>query len=380
MPVSFDLILKGGEVLDPAQGLRSERDVGFKDGNVAAVADGLPRQEGAEVVDVAGKLVVPGLIDLHGHFNYKMMAPQGDADATCLPFGVTTAVDAGSTGWIAFPAFRSYVMEKADTRLFAFVHLSGLGTTPLAVRIPDLEDFRFARLEETVRCIEENRDLVLGVKVRLCPNGTGLKNAIPALEMARQIGDQTGCRTMVHVMESPLPLEQVFEYLKPGDIVTHIFHGDVNNVLDEEERVRPEVWKAHESGIVYDTAGAARHLSFPVCHTAMEQGLFPDVISTDGTAARPDRTIYRLPEHMSILLELGMPLEEVIRAVTCSPASVIGRPDLGSLEVGSVGDVTVLELEGGDFTFEDQLGNQLRSSWRFAPVMTVKGGRQWRRK
>ena len=263
MALRYDLILKGGEVLDPSQQLRGQRDVAFKDGQMAAIASDIPREQGAEVIDVKGDLVVPGLIDLHGHFAYKLVPYFADPDPTNLPTGVTTAVDAGSTGWTNFPAFRSYVMERVDTRLYAFIHLSSRGGMAGGLGIPDLEEIRYARVDEAIECIEANRDLLLGVKVRVSPDGTTLKNAVPALEMARQICDRTKSLLMVHVMDTPIPIAQVLEYLKPGDILTHIFHGGTHGALDESGHVRSEVRAASQSGIVLDTGCAVAHFSLP---------------------------------------------------------------------------------------------------------------------
>jgi dihydroorotase len=379
VPFDYDLMLKGGEVVDPSQGLRRVRDLGFKDGRVAAVEASIPPGAAAEVVDVAGKLVVPGLIDLHGHFAHRVYPYRADPDSYCLAIGVTTAVDAGSVGWANFEGFREYVIRRVDTRLYAFVHLSTLGLTTLTTMgIPDLEDFRWARAEEAVQCIRENRDLVLGVKVRLSPMGTTAANAVPAMEMARRVADETDSKIMVHVMESPLPLDQVFGYLKPGDVATHIFHEDVHNVLDETGRVRQHVREAQQRGIVFDTAGAMRHCSIPVSRAAFEQGLLPDTISTDRNQPRPGAVNYDLLEQMTIFLELGVPLDEVVKMVTANASAAIGRDELGTLRPGSIGDAAVLELEEGDFGFEDGLGNSLRASRRFAPVLTVKDGARWR--
>jgi dihydroorotase len=379
VPFDYDLVLEGGVVVDPSQGLHGVRDVGFKDGRVAAVEESIPPGAAAEVVEAAGKLVVPGLIDLHGHFAHRVYPYRADPDSYCLAIGVTTAVDAGSVGWANFEGFREYVIRRVDTRLYAFVHLSTLGLTTLTTMgIPDLEDFRWARAEEAVQCIRENRDLVLGVKVRLSPMGTTAANAVPAMEMARRVADETDSKIMVHVMESPLPLDQVFGYLKPGDVATHIFHEDVHNVLDETGRVRQHVREAQQRGIVFDTAGAMRHCSIPVSRAAFEQGLLPDTISTDRNQPRPGAVNYDLLEHMTIFLELGVPLDDVVRMVTSNASAAIGREELGTLRPGSIGDAAVLELQQGDFGFEDGLGNSLRASRRFAPVLTVKDGARWR--
>ncbi len=385
----FDLMLKGGEVVDPAQGIQGVRDVAFKDGKVATVSERVDPAMCDEVVDVRGKLVTPGLIDLHGHFAYRISPGRADPDPTNLAIGVTTAIDAGSTGWMNFPGFRSYVIEKVDTRLLAFIHLSSIGTMPGNIQIPDLEDFRYARSEEAMRCIEENRDLVLGMKVRLTPNGTTLKNSVPALEMARGICDETSSTLMVHVMESPIPLAKVFQHMKPGDVATHIFHGDVHNVLNRRGRVSAEVWEAYENGVVFDTACFAKHFAIPICRQAIEEGLLPHTLSTDRVGDCPPAPAllrycapyapknYNLLEVMSIFLGMEMSLEQVIERVTSKPASVIGREELGSLRVGSVGDAAVLELEEGRFSYPDMLGDQVEAERRFAPSLTIKDGRRW---
>jgi dihydroorotase len=355
------------------------RDVGFKDGRVAAVEADISPAAAAEVVDVTGKLVAPGLIDLHGHFAHRIYPYRADPDSYCLAVGVTTAVDAGSVGWANFQGFRDYVIRRVDTRMYAFVHLSTLGLTTLTTMgIPDLEDFRWARAEEAIRCIRENREMVLGVKVRLSPTGTTAANAVPAMEMARRVADETDSKMMVHVMESPLPLDQVFGYLKPGDIATHILHGDVHNVLDETGRVRQHVREAQQRGVVFDTAGAMRHCSISVSRAVIEQGLLPDTISTDRNQPRHGSVNYDLLEQMTIFLELGVPLDEVVKMVTANASAAIGRDELGTLRPGSIGDAAVLELEEGDFGFEDGLGNSLRASRRFASVLTVKDGARWR--
>ncbi len=393
MTKQYELLVKGAEVLDPSEGLRARRDVAFAKGKVAAVAENISTGQADETVDVSGKLLTPGLIDLHGHFAYRISPYRADPDPTNLAIGVTTAVDAGSTGWMTFPGFKSYVIDRVATRLLAFLHLSSIGTVPGSIQIPDLEDFRYARAEEAQECIEQNRDTLLGVKVRLTPNGTTLKNAVPALEMARGIADRTSTRVMVHVMESPIPLPQVYEYLRPGDVVTHVFHGDTHNVLNEKGRISRDSWDAYNNGVIFDTACFAKHFSIPICRTAIDEGLLPHTISTDRVgdcppapsllkycAPHPPKN-YNLLEVMSIFLGMGMPLEEVIRGVTANPASVIAsvidKGELGSLRVGAVGDAAVLTLEEGNFTYPDMLGDEVKTNLRFAHALTVKDGKRW---
>ena len=379
MPLEYDLLLKGGRVIDPAQALDAVSDVAFKDGRVAAVAPDLSSESAARVIDGSGNLVIPGLIDIHGHYAFGLHPRDVDPDVVCTANGITTCVDAGSTGWINFRGLRRYVIDQVDTRVFAFVHLSAMGSVVTSVLpIPDMEDFRLAREEETIRCIQENRDVVLGVKIRLTPSGTTAANAVPAMEMARRICDQTGAKIMVHVMETPLPMAQLFRFLKPGDIATHAFHGDTHTILDPEGQLLPEALDAYNSGIVFDTGSAARHCSLEVSRAAVDQGMLPHTISTDRTVPRPNSFNYNLHQHMSTFLALGMPLAEVIRSVTSNPAAVVGRNDIGTLKPGAIGDAAVIALEDGDFRFEDGLGNNLRASRQFVPVLTVKDGKHWR--
>jgi dihydroorotase len=380
MALNYDLILKSGEVIDPSQNLRGKRDVGFKGGKVAAVSESLPSEEGAHVIDVSGKMVTPGLIDLHTHFAYNVAPFCVNPDPTYLPLGITTAVDTGTTGWMNFPAFRSLVLERSDANLFAFIHLSSIGTMmPGSIEIPDLADFRFARADEAIRCIKDNRDLVLGVKVRLSPDGTTAEHAVPSLEMARKIADATGSLLMVHVMNSVLPLPQVMEYLKPGDIATHIFQGTQNNILDDKGEIRKGVRAAYDKGVIFDTACFAEHYTMPISKKAIEGGMKPHTLSTDMVGEWPgEEPGYNLLEIMTIYHTLGMSVEEVIQAVTANSAKVIGHQELGSLKPGSVGDAAVLEMEEGSFTYDDGVGNRLDAQRRFSPVITVKEGKKWR--
>ncbi len=378
MTSEYDLILKGGEVIDPSQNLRGIRDVGFKDGKVAVISENLPSERASRVADVSGKLVLPGLIDLHTHFAYEVVPYCADPDRDYLPIGVTTAVDTGSTGWMNFPVFRKLVIERAETNLFAFIHVSSIGTMMMgALDLPDLVDFRLVRVDEAIRCIEENRDVLLGVKVRLAPDGTTVEHAVPALKIARRIADETNTLLMIHVMNSVLPIAEVLEYLKPGDVATHIFQGTEHNILDDKSKVREEVWTARKSGVIFDTACAAQHYSIPVCQAAIDQGLLPHTISTDFTTWPTNKKRYDLLGIMTIFHALGMSLEDVATCVTSNPASVIARSELGSLSVDAVGDASVLELEDGNFSYTDSLGHEVSAKRRFAPVLTVRRGRVW---
>ena len=373
----YDLILRGGRVLDPGRGTDATLDVAFAGGRVAAVA---PRIEGrgAEEVDVAGRLVTPGLIDLHGHFFYRGQPMFTDPDAVCLPNGVTTAVDAGSAGWATYAGFRENVIARADTRVYAFLHLATTGLLSLAAGVGELQDFRFAQEDRTRDALRRFPEL-LGLKVRIQALATGETNALPALEMARRIADEMGRRIMVHISGTPIALESILERLRPGDIATHIFNGYEHGILDATGRVRAAVREAVARGVVLDVGHAGVHFDVNVARAALEQGLPPTTLSTDLVRPFVPRRTYDLLGVMSTFLALGMPLDEIVRAVTDAPAKAIGRAgELGALAPGAEGDAAVLQLEHGDYTFGDAAGHEIAGRQQFVPILTVRAGHRWR--
>ena len=375
--MDFDLLLRGGTVVDPGRGIHAPMDVGFAGGRVAAVA---PRLDGnaADLADVSGKLVTPGLIDLHGHFFYRGQPLFVDPDAACLPGGVTTCVDAGSAGWATYAGFRENVIARSQTRVFAFLHLAATGLMSLAAGVGELQDFRFAQ-EDRARDAFARFPELLGIKVRIQHMATGEANALPALDMARRIVDATGTRLMVHISGSPIPIEAILERLKPGDIATHIFNGYANGILDDRGHLRATVREAAKRGVVLDVAHAGVHCDLEVARAAIEQGLPPTTLSTDMVRPLVARRMYDLQGVMSTFLALGMPLDEVIRTVTDAPARAIGQQDeLGVLAPGAAGDAAVLDIEEGEFTFGDSAAHEIKAALRFAPVLTVRGGVRWR--
>ncbi len=364
MPPRWDLLIRGGTLIDPAQGLSARRDVALQGGRVAAVAETLASADAGEVVDAAGALVTPGLIDLHAHV-YDGALPIGmHADRAALVNGVTTVVDAGSAGWMTFAGFRDYVIPTYRTRVYAFLHISATGLATVRV-VPELGDIRFAQVEEAVRVIGENRDLILGVKVRIAHGGTGKgdqANAREALRRARQAADQARVGLMVHVSDTPIPLPEIFEHLRPGDIATHIFNGNAERVLGPDGRVRPEVRAAAERGVVLDVGHASVHCDVKVAERALAEGLRPTTLSTDLHKPPSGRIVYHLRGLMSKFLALGLGLEEVVASVTSRPAAALGK----SAELGSL----------AQFAYIDGAGNTVRASRRFRARHVIRGGQR----
>ncbi|MBI2965287.1 MAG: amidohydrolase/deacetylase family metallohydrolase [Chloroflexi bacterium] len=375
MNARYDLVLRGGEMIDPAQRVRGRFDVAISKGKVAAVAPSLPADAGGFNVDVKGMLVVPGLVDIHTHFYNKVMLLGCDPDTSFLPVGVTTSVDAGSSGWRTWAGLRDFVIANSRTRLYAFIHLSGVGLLP-----PELTDLSQVQVEETAECIAADRDVIVGIKLRVTsPGGTGEANAIPALEKARETADRAGSRIITHVGRSPIPLAQVVERLKPGDIVTHTFHGFTNTILDERGRVRREMVEARSRGVLFDVGHANVWFDAPIARAAIEQGFMPDTLSTDYTSqertAGRTRYMITLLDVMSTFLALGMPLDRVISAVTDRPAAAIGKGgQFGSLKVGMPADIAVLELADRPVTYRDNNGQPVEAGRTFQHVITLREG------
>lgn len=377
MAPAWDLLVRGGTLIDPARSIAARRDVAFTAGKVAAVAETLSG-EAVETIDASGGLVTPGLIDIHTHV-YRALTTGRHADQTSLANGVTTVVDAGSTGWMTLPGLRDYVIPSYRTRVYAFLHISATGLTINRI-MPELAEIKFAQVEEAARAVAENPALVLGIKVRIAHGGTGQgdeNNAREALRRARQAADLARVPLMVHVSETPIPLPEILDILRVGDIATHILNGHAENVLGADGRVRREVRAAQERGVVFDVGHATIHCDFEVARRAVGEGLVPTTLSTDLHTPPPGRTVYNLRGVMSQFLALGMSVDEVIASVTSRAAAAIGKSaELGSLAPGMVGDAVVLDLEDGRFTWTDGARNELKATRRFRTRHVIREGRR----
>ena len=377
---SYDLVLTGGTLLDPGQGIHDRRDVAFKNGLVAQVAERIDPASARTAVDVSGKLVTPGLIDLHGHFYHGSFHLAASADETCLPAGTTTGVDAGSAGSHNYLTMRDYVRPAHRTRLLAFLHIGAVGLSLNPLLGGALHDMRVIDIDGTADAIRNNPEFCFGVKVRMELNAVAHWNAHSAMKASREAADQSKSRLMVHVSATPIPLPEVLEYLGPGDICTHAFNGNPESILDERRQVRPEVRAAVERGVIMDVAHAGVHCDVEVVKAAMEQGLPPDTISTDMHNPPLGRTVYAMNDLVSKFHALGMPLKDAVAAATSRPAEVLGLQDtLGSLAPGMSGDSAVFDMREGRFVWQDSAGNQAQGALRLDTYLTVRNGEvAWR--
>lgn len=372
MQVQYDLIVSGGTVVDPSQSLHARRDVAVKDGKIAAIGQ-LDAASAASRLDASGKIVTPGIVDIHVHV-YEGVSHYGvDADEHCLLKGVTTVLDAGSSGCQTFPGFREYVINVARTRVFALLNIASQGM--ISDIVGELEDLRWARPDETLQVLERNHDVVLGVKVRLERRMAG-SNAIAALRMAREVADAADVPVMVHIGGTVNPLTDFLPLLRAGDVITHCFHAKTYGVLDEDGVVVPEVRAAVERGVLLDIGHGRGSFSFNVCERALAQGLLPGTISSDVHAHNIHGPVFDMATTMSKFLHLGLSLDDVIRMSTHAPARAMGMPDgIGTLQVGAPADISIFELRTGTFDFVDAEGEHRIGEQRLVPHAIVRDGR-----
>jgi dihydroorotase len=371
----FDLLLKGGHLIDPAAGVDAPRDVAFASGRVAAVDAAIPAEAARVVVDVGGRHVAPGLIDLHAHAFLGGHDLGLETDPVCAATGVTTLCDAGSAGAAHFAGLREHVMARAETRVLAFVHLAAIGLTHLRTGEHCLLEYSDPEL--AAAAAREHGDVALGIKVRI-QQEVVYAHGLEPLRRGVRAAELAGLPVIVHVNNPPGEYGDVLALLRPGDIVSHFLHGRGSGLLDAGGRVKAAVHEARRRGVVFDVAHGRNHVNFPVARQALAQGFAPDTISSDLT--RPGRAgvVRDLPTTLSKFLCLGMPLVDVVRAATAAPARAIGRAGtLGTLAPGAAGDAAVFSVEAGRFDYRDADGNRMEGDRRWAPWLTVRAGRVW---
>jgi dihydroorotase len=378
----FDLVVKGGEVLDPSQSLRARRDIGIRYGVVEALEADIPAARAQRVLDASGKLVTPGLVDLHAHVYPYGSAIGIPADELVPHQGTTTCVSAGDAGANNFAAFRRHIAAQTRTRLYAFVHIANTGLTPFPVA--ELYNIDFAQVDACAKAVAENADMAIGVKVRMSENviakhGTEpLKRGIQACEASG-----TGAKMMVHIggVETRQLMSQILDLLRPGDVLTHCYSGapniagDFTNIV-QDGKLLPAALAAKQRGVIFDIGHGGGSFDYTIAEAAMQQGCPPDTISSDihvfsgNTPGMPYLTWV-----MSKFLAMGFTLEQVVAMATAAPAKVINRaPKLGTLQVGAPGDVSVLEVVEGPVSFVDTRNNTRTGQRYLKPVQTVAGG------
>ena len=378
----FDLLIRGGEVLDPSQRLRGRRDVGIRFGVIEAVEAEIPVQRAHRILDASGKLVTPGLIDLHAHV-YPYGSSIGIPADEMVPFQATTSVvSAGDAGANNFAAFRRHIVAQTRTRTYAFVHIANMGLAGFPV--PELFNIDYADVGMAAKAVAENADMVLGIKVRMSENVISkhglepLKRAIAACETAG-----TGAKVMCHIggVQSRELMSQILDTLRPGDILTHCYSGAPNGAgqgtnIVQDGRLLPAALNAKKRGVVFDVGHGGGSFDYTIAEAAIAQGAPPDTISSDlhvfsgNTPGQPFLTWV-----MSKFLNMGFSLEQVIAMATVNPARVINRhPRLGTLQRGAPADVSIVEVVNAPVKFVDTRKNERDGKTWLRPLTAVANG------
>ena len=376
--MKYDLLVTGGEVLDAGSGLRGVMDVGISGGKIVEVGPSLPGAEARRSINAKGRLVTPGLIDIHAHVLVNGHDMGGHTDHFCRSNGVTTLCDAGSTGSANFAGLRHILDTAVRTRVRAFVNLSAIGITGTS-RGGELSHFPYADPEGCARTISENPDLAIGVKLRYGP-GLVWEYTTAPVKLARKTAATAGVPLMIHITDSPIPLPEILAEMAPGDIITHCYHGRAHGIMGQEKQfLLKEVVEAQRHGIVFDCAHGRSHFSFRMIEKALDQGFLPDTISTDLTFTSATRgPVWDLTTTMSKLLHFGMKLDDIVLRATAAPAKILGYAGtVGTLKPGANADVAVLELRDGNFDLTDSEGSTITAKRRLIAHTTVKDGRVW---
>jgi dihydroorotase len=363
----YDLLIRGGRVIDPSRRFDQMADVAIKSGKIAAVQPNIAASTAAETIDAMGKLVVPGLIDIHTHAGREKEDP-----ALCLADGVTALIDAGSAGSDGIDAVVA-VAKAAPTRMRVLINAGKKGIIPEG----DLMDLVNVDVAAMRAAIERHRDVVVGVKARLSKPVAG-KNDVEALKRAQSVAQPLRVPIMIHMGQTESPLPDILAVLKSGDIVTHMYAPPPNGIFDASGKLLPAVADARKRGIWFDFGnGRVDHFNWAIIDHAMQERVFPDTISTDwGQAARTDQ-VFNFANVLSKFLMVSMPLDRVIACATSNAAKTIPAfKDLGALRVGSPADVAILELQKGSFEFEDNYKGKRTGTQKLVTVATVLGGKR----
>ncbi len=371
---SYDLVLKGGHVIDPKNEVDAIRDVAIKDHKIAAIAEHIQAAPGGKVVDVTGLYVTPGLVDIHVH----AYAGTGEAhsyagdhsvypDGFTFRSGVTTAVDAGSSGWKNFPDFKDRVIDRSITRVLAFINIVGAGMRPRYEQNLDEMDAQAAAAEAL-----KYPQIIVGIKTAHYdgPEWTPVEHAV-------QAGTIANIPVMVDfgTFRPERPYEElVSNKLRPGDISTHMYLDDVP-MLDAQGKVQPYLFAAKKRGVIFDVGHGGGSFIFRQAAPAIRQHFVPDSISTDLHNDSMNSGMKDMLNVMSKLLNLGVSLDDVIRMSTSNPAHEIKHDELGNLSVGSDADVAVLNLEKGHYGFVDTYGARMAGDEKLVCELTVRDGR-----
>ena len=371
----YDLLIKNGHVIDPKNHVNAKRDVAVADGKIAKVADDIPAAQSKKTIDAAGLYVVPGLIDIHTHV-FVGTKPDKFADGIysvspddfTFKSGVTTVVDAGTSGWRNFPLFKEQVIDKSQTRVLAFVNIVGSGMSGKPLQ----EDLNDMNADSVALVIQKYKDIIVGVKI-----GHYEGNDWTPFERALNAGRLSNTPLFVECHLPQFSLEDQLKKMRPGDIITHSFEqvSERMPIVDSQGHVRPFVLAAQKKGVLFDVGHGGAGFWFSQAVPAFQQGLVPNSFGSDLHRFSMNAGMKSLLNIMSKYMAIGMSLEDVIARGTWNPAVSIKREDLGNLGEGSVADIAVLSVQNGKFGFIDAAGNKLEGNRKLEAELTVRQGK-----
>jgi dihydroorotase len=369
----YDLWIRGGHIIDPAQNISQVGDVLTRGGRIVTVPAG-ERPVAEQVIDAAGCLVLPGLIDFHAHLYPGGTEIGIPPDSGLLPLGVTTAVDAGSAGAGNYDLFSQSVIARSLVRIKSYLNVASTGL--VTARYPENLNPQHFDAEKIAVLLERYRGEVFGLKVRQGRDIVGTLGLEP-LKVTVRMAEQLGCAVVVHTTDPPGSPSEIADLLRPGDIFCHVFHGTGNTIIGPDGGVLPGILGARKRGVLFDAANGRNHFVFAVAEAAIRQSFLPDVISTDltvGTLFR--RPVVGLPHLMSKYLAMGVPLVKVVAACTSTPAGLLGMPnEIGTLAPGACADIAVVRQEKRQVEFWDTNGERRAGQALLMPQMTVRAGR-----
>jgi dihydroorotase len=368
----FDLVIRGGTVLDPAGGVKRRADVGISGDKIAALEDNLPADRGRDVVDAKGLFVTPGLVDLHTHCYYGGTGLGTDPEPLAARSGVTTWVDAGSFGCLQTEGFRKFIVKPSQVRIFGFVYLYPDN------RNPDMDPVKYVRsfMKRTGETVLANRDILLGVKLQVGSNMNG-RYSYDFLKIARELCDTYKIPLMTHISFAPPETDQVMELMKPGDVITHCYNRHTLGILDENGKVKKSVRDARARGVLFDVGHGLGSFNFEAARKALADGFVADTISTDIYNLNVNGPVYDMPTTMSKLMYLGMSFDDVLSRTTIAPAKIINRVEgMGTLKVGGPADIALLAIEEGSFPLTDSQKNTVNAKQRVVSKLTICRGKR----
>lgn len=376
--MTHDLILTGGHVIDPSQNIDRVTEVAFSGGKVSAVGDALPRDASTDVRDVAGKIVTPGLIDMHTHVYWGGTSLGIDAEEFCRTSGVTTSIDTGSAGPGNFPGFRKHVIEPSQVRILAYLHVSHAGIWGFGqnVMVGESEDIRLMDPRAAAEVADANRDVIVGIKIRLGRHASGMNGMAP-FEYALQVAEEVGMPMMVHIDEPPPSYEELIDRMRPGDVLTHCFRPFPNSPATAQGTVKPQVLDARKRGVIFDIGHGKGSFSFKTARAMLANGFLPDTISSDVHQLCIDGPAYDQVTTMSKFLCMGIDLPTVIKLSTENAGLALQRPELGTLKPGAVGDASILTVDEGRFDYVDVLGEVMEGDRKINARGVVVAGKWW---